>query len=205
MPTLVSKDEPASGLDCSGGFQSRAGYPSKRAGSRWWLCTAATAKGQGRRNRQADDPPERTSASDRSRLPSPSCVAPTRREQAGVSRSNIVNRPVVEFCVGSSDQRRPQPRSRRARSAGAPPSVSRRAAPQYIGRRCVVHAPTRVKQFPGRTWASLVHLQRTGPLAAAIYESPPLLIEGIDTGDLFHDVFAGEGILFHPRFAREPG
>src|SRR6202011_5866011 len=30
-----------------GGFQSRAGYPSKRAGSRWRLCTAAGLKGQG--------------------------------------------------------------------------------------------------------------------------------------------------------------
>src|SRR5271154_3253165 len=28
------------------GFQSRAGYPSMRAGSRWRLCTAKTAKGQ---------------------------------------------------------------------------------------------------------------------------------------------------------------
>src|ERR1700753_301649 len=30
-----------------GGIQSRAGYPSKRAGSRWRLCTAGGAKGQG--------------------------------------------------------------------------------------------------------------------------------------------------------------
>jgi hypothetical protein len=27
-PNPLQKDEPASGLDCSGGFQSRAGYPS---------------------------------------------------------------------------------------------------------------------------------------------------------------------------------
>src|ERR1700755_3507802 len=33
-PSPLQKDEPASGLDCSGGIQSRAGYPSKRAGSR---------------------------------------------------------------------------------------------------------------------------------------------------------------------------
>ena len=33
------------------GFQSRAGYPSKRAGSRWRLCTAGAAKGQGRPER----------------------------------------------------------------------------------------------------------------------------------------------------------
>jgi hypothetical protein len=25
-------------------------------------------------------------------------------------------------------------------------------------------------------------------------------VTGIDTGDLFHDVFAREGFLFHPRF-----
>jgi IS30 family transposase len=30
-------------------------------------------------------------------------------------------------------------------------------------------------------------------------------VKGIDTGDLFHDVFAGEGLLFHPRFARNLG
>jgi len=30
-------------------------------------------------------------------------------------------------------------------------------------------------------------------------------MKGIDTGDLFHDVFAGEGLLFHPRFARNLG
>jgi len=30
-----------------GEIQSRAGYPSKRAGSRWRLCTAGRAKGQG--------------------------------------------------------------------------------------------------------------------------------------------------------------
>src|SRR4051812_10790666 len=28
------------------GIQSRAGYPSKRAGSRWRVCTAGSAKGQ---------------------------------------------------------------------------------------------------------------------------------------------------------------
>src|ERR1019366_10057593 len=33
-PSPLLKDEPASGLDVRGGFQSRAGYPSKRAGSR---------------------------------------------------------------------------------------------------------------------------------------------------------------------------
>src|SRR6202051_589773 len=50
-PSPLLKDEPASGLDCSGGIQSRAGYPSKRADSRWRLCTAGTAKGQGAGNR----------------------------------------------------------------------------------------------------------------------------------------------------------
>src|ERR1700754_74104 len=45
-PSPLQKDEPASGLDCSGGIQSRAGYPSKRAGSRWRVCTARAAKGQ---------------------------------------------------------------------------------------------------------------------------------------------------------------
>ena len=32
-----------------GGFQSHAGYPSKRAGSRWRVCTADGGKGQGER------------------------------------------------------------------------------------------------------------------------------------------------------------
>ena len=108
----------------------------------------------------------------------------------------LVNRPIAEFCVGSSDQRRPQPRSRRARSAGAPPSVSRRAAPQYIGRRCVVHAPTRVKQFPGRTWASLVHLQRTGPLVAAIYEWPPCSSRALIPAICFTTFSQGKGYCF---------
>src|SRR6202171_3183653 len=48
-PSPLPKDEPASGLDCFRGIQSRAGYPSKRAGSRWRLCTAGVAKGQGMR------------------------------------------------------------------------------------------------------------------------------------------------------------
>lgn len=89
-----------------------------------------------------------------------------------------VNRPGVEFYVVSSDQGRPQSRPRRARSAVAPPSSSRRAVPRYICRRCVVHALTRVKLFLDRTWASLVQLQRTGPFVAAIYQSPPRCLRG---------------------------
>src|ERR1700722_15745311 len=62
-PSPLLKDEPASGLDCSGGFQSRAGYPSKRAGSRWPLCTVGGGKGQGKErpgaSRQANDPRKR--------------------------------------------------------------------------------------------------------------------------------------------------
>ena len=111
------------------------------------------------------------------------------------------NRPGVEFYVVSSDQGRPQSRPRRSRSAVAPPSSSRRAVPRYICRRCVAHALTRVKLFLDRTWASLVQLQRTGPWPRSISRHP-VVCEGIDTGDLFHDVFTGEGILFHPRFVR---
>ena len=46
-PSPLLKVEPPSGLDCSGEIQSRAGYPSKRAGSRCGLCTAGGPKGQG--------------------------------------------------------------------------------------------------------------------------------------------------------------
>src|ERR1700743_2334832 len=42
----VSRDERQAGSIVRG-IQSRAGYPSKRAGSRWRLCTACAAKGQG--------------------------------------------------------------------------------------------------------------------------------------------------------------
>ena len=47
-PSPLAKDEPASGLGVFRGFQSRAGYPSKRAGSRCTVCTADWGKGQGR-------------------------------------------------------------------------------------------------------------------------------------------------------------
>src|SRR5271154_4750935 len=45
QPSIL-KDERQAG-SIFGGIQSRAGYPSKRAGSRWRLCTADAAKGQG--------------------------------------------------------------------------------------------------------------------------------------------------------------
>src|SRR3954463_9606122 len=59
-PSPLLKDEPASGLDCFRGIQSRAGYPSKRAGSRCRLCTAGAVKRQGSRNRRLID--DRTGA-----------------------------------------------------------------------------------------------------------------------------------------------
>jgi len=41
------KDEPPSGLDCSGDFKAAPDIRFSRAGSRWRLCTAQAAKGQG--------------------------------------------------------------------------------------------------------------------------------------------------------------
>src|SRR4051812_23655546 len=46
-PALFPKDEPPGRARCFRGIQSRAGYPPKRAGSRWAVCTADPAKGQG--------------------------------------------------------------------------------------------------------------------------------------------------------------
>src|SRR6202011_2555361 len=50
-PNPLQKDEPASGLDCSGISKPRR-ISVKRADSRWRLCTADAVKGQGTRNRR---------------------------------------------------------------------------------------------------------------------------------------------------------
>jgi hypothetical protein len=119
----------------------------------------------------------------------------TRRSRRQVSHAPIsVNRPGVEFYVVSSDQGRPQSRPRRARSAVAPPSSSRRAVPRYICRRCVVHALTRVKLFLDRTWASLVQLQRTGPFVSAIYQS--LFARALIPAICFTTFSQGKGYCF---------
>src|SRR5882672_6045398 len=46
-PSPLSKDEPPSGLDCSGDFKAAPDIRIKRAGSRWRVFTGSGAKGQG--------------------------------------------------------------------------------------------------------------------------------------------------------------
>jgi len=56
------KDEPASGLDCSGDFKAAPDIRYTRAGCRWRLCTAQAAKGQGAGGAAGRLPLVRTSA-----------------------------------------------------------------------------------------------------------------------------------------------